>query len=58
MNREEQRMILVCLTEGNQCDKDAPESGYKATVKKTDYLFCCETGFKKSLETFQNSINL
>jgi hypothetical protein len=49
MNTE---IILVCKTKGKQCD----EEGFHAQVGNEEHLFCCENGFKESLEDFKNAI--
>jgi hypothetical protein len=43
------KMIMVCLTHGGQCNED----GYVTDVGTETHLFCCEYGFKQSLEDFK-----
>ena len=46
------KMICVCRTNGTPC----ADEGFKAIVKKTEYIFCCQKGFETSLKDFSKLI--
>ena len=48
------KIILVCKTKGKQCD----EKGFQASVGSEEHLFCCENGFKESLEDFKKAMQI
>lgn len=46
-------MIMVCLTNGKQCNED----GFVAEVGNVTHLFCCEDGFKQSVADFTQHLD-
>lgn len=47
-----EKMILFCKELGKQCD----EKGFSVKVGNVKHIFCCENGFKLSIEEFQKQI--
>lgn len=49
MNTE---IILVCATKKKHCE----EQGFHVTVGNEEHLFCCENGYKESIEDFKKAM--
>jgi len=47
--QQKEKIVMVC-------ESDCGKKPHRETVGSTEYIFCCENGFKKSLEEFTKSI--